>query len=448
MRPLPQDPATDLSTQRRADGSQEVEITLISRLFGGGARTRKLDERAWLRSAALKSALRFWWRAGQAHRFPDLATLRGEEARLFGEAARFGPKGAIQGGPGLLSVEVPDAQLQGLGQESYEPVEGEAVNIAYFSAAEQKRKGIDAAKLGVPQKGTKAKLVLHLPVEASEADREQILDALRLWLVLGGVGSRTRRGAGAVAVTKEAAAAALGVPTSLAELKAFLRRWLHPPSDELHQHPGLWALAQAQAVLLGRGEGSAEAAHERLLAVLREVRQDRPHPREWKGPKDWGQSRWPEGDALRLRVGVKPGAKHPPRSTNAERYPRATLGLPIVVHFKDEGAGGDPADHSISAALPSGGGWLRLNRFASPLLLRPVQVWEEGQPRFVPVAWVGPYTLPSDARPLVEPTAGGVPSTVPAKAIATTFDLAAESKSVFDRLIAAFHPSAGFTRLP
>lgn len=428
-----------------------LEVTLITRLFGGGAMARDLDEISWLRSAALKSALRFWWRAGHAHNYDSLKELREREEHLFGASAVFAKKDEILGGPGVLEVEVQGASRKDLQTEPFKAIDGDAVNIAYFSAAEQKKKGIRACTLALPDKAPAATIFLHSRDRsgAEEKDRAELLEALRLWLVLGGVGSRTRRGAGALGVTSEEAAKDHEVPATLEALKTFLLRWARP---EARQPPieGLFSLGHMRAVFVGPGFPTAEKAHRFALDVLRELRQDRPHPPSWKGPAGWGQTRWPDADAIRWKAGPKPGWKHPPTKGREGKYPRAALGLPIVVHYKD-GPLGDPDDHIISAALPDGKKWKRVNRFASPLILRPVQVWENGKPRYVPVALIGPFTLPTRSRPLVELTKGnGDPGReVDPRNVFTEFSIdSAATHDVLPRLETAFAQAKGFVRLP
>ncbi len=444
MRPLPKSPAVEVSAERAASWSEEVEIVLITQLFGGGARPRQLDERSWLRPAAFKSVLRFWWRAGYAHRFLSLPALRAEEGRLFGASARFGKEGQVLGGPGLLEVEVEKAVPANLSKAPFEPGDGDALNISYFGA---RQKDEQPALLGQAGQGGKALLRIQAHTPVSAEDRAQLLGALRLWLVLGGVGSRTRRGAGAVAPVKEARARALEVPGSEAELHTFLRSCLRP-DEGAHTHEGLWHLAASRAVFVGRAHREAVDAQKRLLEVLRDFRQKRKHPTSWRGPAGWGRSQWPEADAIRLRAGVPAGWKHQPNATHAERFPRAALGLPIVMHFKDAPPHGqDPGDFTISAARPERDGWSRVNRFASPLFLRPVQVWENGEKRFVPVAWIGPFTLPPDFRPLAEPKADGAPPLSPEPAqVAEAFDLATAAATLYADLDTAF-THHGFSRL-
>jgi CRISPR-associated protein Cmr1 len=218
--------------------------------------------------------------------------------------------------------------------------------------------------------------------------------ALRLWLTLGGMGARTRRGAGAIAVSRPEGAERLGLPASADQLDAFLRTACRPWNVEA-ELDGIFSLARTWQVFAGRVLADAEQAQGDLLSALRRARQDRPAAQAGR----WGRSAWPEADAIRLKsLG---SYVHIPDPKNAGRYPRAALGLPIVMHYKDRPPK-EPPEQQILAARPAArGGWDKIERYASPILLRPVAVWEKGQRRYVPVALFTRCTLPPAARPWV-----------------------------------------------
>jgi CRISPR-associated protein Cmr1 len=368
------------SVTRREEWSQKVPVELITRLFGGGARPKEVDEASWLRPSAAKSALRGWWRAGNAHRFLTLEALRAEEDRLFGSAATYGEKGQIFGGPGVLQVQVKVGKAPTL--EEYNAPPGSPLNGAYFAGAIQP----PHAKLGLP--GATAEILVRIP----EHDPKEILESMRIWLTLGGAGSRTRRGAGALAVTGPKEARDLGLPVTLEDLEKTLLNWCHP-QEVPGALEGVFCLARTRRIFFGPLCSSAEEAQRVLLAALREARQDRPHPDTWNGPMHWGRSRWPEADAIRLKTG-RHHKDHRPEPANAGKYPRAALGLPIVVHYKDSG---EPEEHRILALR----GETKLERYTSPILLRPIRVWVKEQKRYLPVAIFTACILPEDSLPLV-----------------------------------------------
>jgi CRISPR-associated protein Cmr1 len=414
-RPQPQD--TPASTQRApAPWHREVKIELITRLFGGGAAARTIDPISWLRSAAAKSALRAWWRAGHAHLYKTLDALRAQERVLFGSPGEYGPDGKPVGGPGALEVTVSGQQPRQLHPYTGRP--GESLHYALFPARMGQAVG---ESLAIPL--TTHPVTLRLVLRgADEAMAGQILAALRLWLTLGGAGARTRRGTGALAPASERAARELGLPATLEELKKFLREGCRKnPIDP--RLDGTFALARTRKVLVGAPCKNAEAAQEKLLDVLRTARQER---------RNGGRSRqsdWPEGDAVRLKTGIH--ARHPPRPGTADQYPRAVLGLPIVMHFKDYPPD-DPEEHQIlGAVLGANGTWQKLERYSSPVLLRPVRIFRGNAASYVPVAVFTDCTLPDSARPYVvtDPKAPMDP-----RHVVPSYDLQAHADAVLRRI--------------
>jgi CRISPR-associated protein Cmr1 len=388
MRP---DPGMPPPVVRRELRDTTFEVETITRLFGGGAQAKQVDARCWLRPPAAKSAIRSWWRAASAHRFASLAALREAEARLFGSPATFDAAGRVQGGPGAMSVRV--RSLARPEPVPYEPVQGDALGIAYFAGAGMG--GEPTAHLLPP--GARAEVVVAVSGEAETAPA--VLDGVRLWLTLGGAGARSRRGSGALAARTAAAARKIGIPADLDELRAFLARHCQRRSSPGALDP-VFSLARTRTVLLGPLFQTGEEAQRRLLAALREARQDRPHPVSWRGGADWGESRWPEADAIRILEG---GARyaHPPHPPNAGRFPRAALGLPIIVHYKESPSGPEPADHTVLVSLLEGETPRTLERYASPIVLRPVRIWRGAEAKYVPVAIFTDCTLPRRSIPLV-----------------------------------------------
>jgi CRISPR-associated protein Cmr1 len=425
MSALTEKPAT--TARREAPWCCEVKVDLITRLFGGGVKAREIDPISWLRSSAAKSALRAWWRAGHAHMFGSLDALREREGEIFGSPGRFDDDGHPTGGPGALEVSVEKATRPPT--EVYRGRPGEPLNVALFPAAGM---GQPAAVLGMPRGTTVLlKLVSHSPdVEI----HKEILTAFRLWITLGGAGARTRRGVGALAVSSEKDVLKLGIPSTLKELESFLFRHCRP-QQVAPDLDGVFCLARTRQIYVASSFREAEGAQEKLLSALRKARQER-------RPTSPHQSNWPESDAIRLKTGT---LGHPPLPGNAERYPRAVLGLPIILHFKDDAhPRREPADHQILAALPAGREWQKLERFASPILLRPVRIVQGRETRYVPVAIFTDSTLPTSARPLVMPKAQ---TAIGLGDVITSYDLQAHADATLRRIENVFVPE-GFTSLP
>jgi hypothetical protein len=263
------------------------------------------------------------------------------------------------------------------------------------------------------------------------------LDSLRLWLTLGGAGARSRRGAGALAVGTREEANELGLPESPQELETFLRKHCRPKGVP-RSLDGVFCLARTRRVFIGPLLASGEEAQKRLLSLLKDARQDRPHPT----PTVWGRSRWPEADAIRLKVGPGRNWHHKPNTANAGLYPRSVLGLPIVIHFKTPPV--EPDVHHVLAAVPGPQGLTKLERYSSPILLRPVRVWEGNRAQYVPVAIFTDCTLPADARPLIttEPNAEANPVDM-----VSSFAMLSQANQTLQRIENAFANAPGFHSL-
>lgn len=435
MRPAPKHLPAAITRRAGSTKTHRVSVVLLTPLFGGGAVAREPDARSWLRASAVKSAIRGWWRAGHAHHFSDLKELHTRESLLFGSPARYRKDGAILGGPGKVSVEVSASAPAHTAFRSYESAQGDALNVAYFPAAPI---GQAAARLLHPDPSVSADVILKLD-SVTEAEEQEVLQALRLWLVLGGAGARTRRGAGALGVASKSQAAALGVPNDRSTLTSFLRsacarRTCAQGLD------GVPCLARTRSVFIGRGDMTPEEAHRQLLTAVREVRQWRPHPANWRGASEWGQSRWPEPDAIRIKEGGT--YEHSPKPANARKFPRAALGLPIVVKFK---SANEPQVHHILAAIPGERAWSRLDRYASPLIVRPVRVWNGDSTAHVPVAVLMDCTLARGARALVtrRPTA----SPPLAADVFDSYSIAADTTAAERTEAVLGAPASGFTKL-
>jgi CRISPR-associated protein Cmr1 len=298
------------------------------------------------------------------------------------------------------------------------------LNVALFPA---QGRGQAPAKVAAASDKTWSKILLTVrSQETGPQETETYLESLRLWLTLGGVGSRTRRGAGAISPANREEAERLRLPLTVDELRELLSRTCKrrevPASLD-----AVFCLARTRRVYVGPLQPTGEKAQKKLLTVLKDVRQDR-------------RSRWPEADAIRLKVNPRKKWARNPNPANAEQYLRAALGLPIVMHFKDD----QPPDHQILAVQPDGQKWRKLERYASPVIVRPVRVWENSGDHFLPVAIITDCTLPREVRPLVTTD----PKAEPRHSdIVRSFEIAGHADEVLRRIEAAFEENSDFHAL-
>jgi CRISPR-associated protein Cmr1 len=217
----------------------ELELRLITPMFGGGYKAREVDPLLPIRPAAIRGHLRFWWRATAGARYASVADLHKAETELWGGAST---KDNPAVGKVALQVHIlsagEKASYSQVAPES-RPKEGPLHGYFLFPFQEQKKQNIPAA-VGRKQVGFQ----LHLTLDASlsEAQRAEVRTALKAWIAFGGVGARTRRGCGALTVVGANANQWLPPTQGLAE-------WLEMPRDAASDHD--WTtLAGARGIVV------------------------------------------------------------------------------------------------------------------------------------------------------------------------------------------------------
>jgi CRISPR-associated protein Cmr1 len=200
--------------------------------------------------------------------------------------------------------------------------------------------------------------------------------AVWAWVNFGGLGSRTRRGCGAIKCANIAA-------NDRNDLIAWLRSFQSRGSAK--EWPTL-----ADAILVGNETNDALAAWNVAIKTFREFRQGEGVGRNpGQQPNRPGRSRWPEPETIRRVTGKRHSQHQRMNDIPDDAFPRAELGLPIVFLFKEQGQG-EPLDTVLyPAAGPEG----KRERMASPLILKPVAL-RNG--KFLPLI-VRLKTLPLEA---------------------------------------------------
>lgn len=175
----------------------ELELRLITPMFGGGYKAREVDTEQLIRPAAIRGQLRFWWRATAGARYATVEELHKAERELWGAAAT---KDNPAVGKVALQVHIlsagEKASYSQVAPES-RPKEGPLHGYFLFPFQEQKKQNIPAA---VGRRQVRFQLRLTLDASLSEAQRAEVRTALKAWIAFGGVGARTRRGCGALTV--------------------------------------------------------------------------------------------------------------------------------------------------------------------------------------------------------------------------------------------------------
>ena len=330
----------------------------ITPVFGAGVKAGVIDEVTPLRGTTVRGHLRFWWRVVCGRHFTKLEHLRDREAKLWGLASK---PGLVQIAVSLVSGVKDHCGSAGHFRPNYPPYA-----LFPFKNTEV------PAKFHIVWKS----LSFTLLVRAGDAANE-VEAALWAWANFGGIGSRTRRGCGALFCPQFAPT---GIPDKTwvsTRLTAFGVPHSEPTWPQLTREP---ILGKAQAPV---------TAWEHAVKALADFRQNAPVGRN----APFKRSHWPEADSLRARSGA--GDRNHMKSITIDArsmpaFPRAELGLPYQVDFKE---GPDTANNV--QVFPD-----HSKRFASPVIVRPLALGPRGE-RAVPMALRLDGPLPARVR--VEP---------------------------------------------
>lgn len=190
-RSLPASPSTpvDWIPPPRPDiETLTLHLLVITPLFGGGAMPRVVDQDNPIRAAAIRGHLRYWWRATVGAKCKSAAELFNEEEQLWGSVEE--PSKVT------LRVVVTDSGKRTSSQTGPNPRFGPQENYFLWPFNENKGEGQPEVH-GL--KDVRFTLSITFPLLKSE----EVKQSLRAWLLLGGVGSRTRRGCGALTVEND-----------------------------------------------------------------------------------------------------------------------------------------------------------------------------------------------------------------------------------------------------
>jgi CRISPR-associated protein Cmr1 len=200
--------------------------------------------------------------------------------------------------------------------------------------------------------------------------------AVWTWVNFGGIGARTRRGAGALYCADEA-------PDGRNAMQGWLRGKVKQFGLLAEPVP-----VKAWPVLVfvpGYGPRVSQNASRNVaevwaesIKVLSDFRQGPPPEgigRNKGAVRKYGRSRWPEADSIRALTGESETGHDTsitlPNPAAEPGFPRAELGLPIVLKFFYEHYGDIQNDCDITSIDPVRKS--SASRMASPIMLRPFQ---------------------------------------------------------------------------
>ncbi|WP_295584907.1 type III-B CRISPR module RAMP protein Cmr1 [uncultured Lamprocystis sp.] len=329
----------------------EATFRIVTPMFLGGA-NQKVDD--GIRPPSIKGALRFWWRAlhwglslqatgGSPSK--ALEHLHRSEARLFGSAAD--DNGAGQGrfllnaqyaGRALKTNELPPTSAGHqylLGQGLYHFKQG------YLRSA------LEPGEL---------RLRLLFRPGTDHTDRESVARALLALGLLGGLGSRGRKGFGSLAL-QDLTGTDLTVPCDFDHLQEAFLKLITMRPDTLPPYTAFSTQSRIDAI-----PGVHRNSWELLGDLGREMQQYRSWGLNGKVAGVPSEKNFTDDhDLARDAVLANPIKTHPRR---------AVFGLPHNYFFSSLAATNNKLD--INAVAPqSGGGWsdIGANRRASPLFI-------------------------------------------------------------------------------
>jgi CRISPR-associated protein Cmr1 len=342
------------------------DIELITPLFGGGVVPRENDTRFPIRPTAIRGQLQFWWRATVGASFTTRQQLRDAQSEIWGnteQASRVQVRVELLG-PASEPQPCATIERTPAGKERVfweRPFQKPALPYALFPFQGQSgnREGPRVEPASCIER---AKFRLIITTDKNIDFARDIEPALWAWVNFGGLGSRTRRGCGAIKCQQWIAKDRNDLAT---RMKAYR-------TDTPREWPTF-----AEAFLVGRQIPNAIDAWNAVIAVFQTFRQGVGVGRNpGSSPQQPGRSRWPEPESIRRITGCRSSRHSRMPHIPDDAFPRAELGLPIVFHFKDRI---DPPD---TVLYPGDGPEGKRERMASPLILKPVAL-QNGQ--FVPV---------------------------------------------------------------
>jgi CRISPR-associated protein Cmr1 len=250
VRELPEKFKIPPAQPSRTDLALDLEIAVMTALYGGGAEPGRNDPFDPYRVPSIRGHLRFWWRATRGGAFVSHSELRNAEAAIWGDTDRASPvKLRILGFK--APMERPAAQRGADGRWTEEQPK-----YALFPAQE------DRSKIGRVYRGGSFRLQVRAPQHlVSDVDA-----ALWAWFAFGGIGGRTRRGCGSL----------------------FCKAYAHTWKAESMLGDGSsrdWPVLRGGTAIMGVAKSDWNSCWQTCIELLRQFRQDRANPR--------GRSKWP-----------------------------------------------------------------------------------------------------------------------------------------------------------
>jgi CRISPR-associated protein Cmr1 len=341
---------------------------VITPIFGGGVDAGVNDPITLIRPSSIRGHLRFWWRATRGARCETVAELCHREGEIWGTTKE----------PSKVIVEV-SVKSKG---KNYACAELEPRG-RYFRV----KRGLPAYAL-FPFQGNVRKnempakctpdILFDLKLTYPRSLYRDVDLAVWAWVNFGGIGSRTRRGCGALYCADLA-------PSEIdpKSIGIWYRAHLKDSWVDDNNIPSLPKLPDR--ILISSANESPMEVWLNLIEIMRVFRQGEGFGRNQGSSQNRnvpGRSRWPEPETIRNALETRMYGHQRLKYIPDDAFPRSELGLPIIFHFKDDQSG-DPAESELT---PAG-----KKRMSSPIILKPLAIGD------------GRRAIPMIIRLLIEP---------------------------------------------
>ena len=386
---------------RSTGTSRDYEISLITPLFGGGVKTRENDPSFAIRPTAIRGQLQFWWRATVGAQYATTIELREEQSKVWGDTKQ---SSRVQicvelveklSEPKVCAVIKPNHK--GRDQVFWEPpFHNTSLPYALYpfqgKPANNEGPKVEPASC-IHMAKFRLTIVCHIDVDFAK----QVEPAIWAWVNFGGLGSRTRRGCGAIYCRELA-------PQRLDSVD----KWYRDHVPEVSYGIRVWPTMPTSFLSYSQC-GKPCDQWDRVIGLLRDFRQKPGNDPGYARPLGPDRSWYPEADTIRRITGRHSQGHDPSRHLSGgnplpDGFPRAEFGLPIVFKFIDDksnepkrstlqpyvdgqqidkGTANLPEFHTIGSELKE--------RMASPVILKPLAFTKD-----IAVAII----LPLQTRPL------------------------------------------------
>lgn len=165
----------------------EATFKVVTPMFMAGAD----QSQAELRLPSIKGALRFWWRALAWERLRDIKEIRKEENYLFGSADQDVGQAAVL--MKLTVLEAEDASQKGFDTRRYPGLPYLGYGVMDYNGKVINNNG---ERSYIPSMTFQLSLLFKPKVPPQH--KETVVDALKLFGLVGGLGAKSRKGYGSV----------------------------------------------------------------------------------------------------------------------------------------------------------------------------------------------------------------------------------------------------------